>query len=231
MKRLLRLLVISLLTPLSSLLEISCTQDTYDKGDGTYSMMRGDFAEAQVGADKKIVSITTDDDESLPLSQPYTASWIAKADTFYRCMLYYNKVEDKQGRSTAEVISLGQVPCANLVRMADFKHEYRSDPVKLQSAWMSKSGKYLNLHLQLMVGATDDTTAVHQIALLCDTIITHADSTRTCSILLHHDQNRQPEYYSSDAYISLPVSRIPVDTFRLSLNTYQGPVVKTLSKR
>jgi hypothetical protein len=131
----------------------------------------------------------------------------------------------------AEVISMGLVPCASLVRLADFKQAYKSDPVKLQSVWMSKSGKYLNMHLQLMVGTPEDTSAVHQIALLRDTIITHADSTRTCSILLYHDQNRQPEYYSSDAWLSLPVSRMTVDSFRVSLNTYQGPVVKTLSKR
>lgn len=226
MKRLFRLLVFSLLTSHSSLLVTSCTQDTYDKGDGKYSLMRGDFAEAIVNSSKQVTKIVTDDGEELPLTSPFTAKWVAKADTSYRCMLYYNKVDGK-----AEVISMGLVPCASLVRLADFKQAYKSDPVKLQSVWMSKSGKYLNMHLQLMVGTPEDTSAVHQIALLRDTIITHTDSTRTCSILLHHDQNRQPEYYSSDAWLSLPVSRMTVDSFRVSLNTYQGPVVKTLSKR
>ena len=215
-----------LITVLFAAVVVACTQDTYDKGEGAYSLMRGDFAEANVNGNREVVSITTDDGETLPLQPLYTAKWVARPDTVYRCMLYYNKVDGK-----AEVISMGLVPCASLVRLADFKQAYKSDPVKLQSVWMSKSGKYLNMHLQLMVGTPEDTSAVHQIALLRDTIITHADSTRTCSILLHHDQNRQPEYYSSDAWLSLPVSRMTVDSFRVSLNTYQGPVVKTLSKR
>ena len=212
MKRLFRLLVFSLLVT-------SCTQDTYDKGDGKYSLMRADFVEANSNTQKEIDRITTDDGDILSASKPFKVKFVNTPDSVYRCVLYYN------------VISMGLVPCASLVRLADFKQTYKSDPVKLQSVWMSKSGKYLNMHLQLMVGTPEDTSAVHQIALLRDTIITRADSTRTCSILLHHDQNRQPEYYSSDAWLSLPVSRMTVDSFRVSLNTYQGPVVKTLSKR
>ena len=38
---------------------LSCTQDGYDKGDGIYSYLRGDFIEAVVGADKTLVSLTT----------------------------------------------------------------------------------------------------------------------------------------------------------------------------
>ena len=62
--------VISYLLPLTSYLLISCTQDGYDKGNGQYSYLRGDFVEAQAGRDQKIVSLTTDDGENLPLSQP-----------------------------------------------------------------------------------------------------------------------------------------------------------------
>ena len=75
----------------------SCTQDAYDKGEGKYSLMRGDFVEAQVDANKQIVSITTDDGDHLPLVNPYPAKWITKGDTIYRCMLYYNKVESEKG--------------------------------------------------------------------------------------------------------------------------------------
>ena len=67
-----------------------CEQDAYEKGEGRYSLMRGDFAEAQVNGNKQVMSIITDDGEQLPLTEPYTAKWIAKADTVYRCMLYYN---------------------------------------------------------------------------------------------------------------------------------------------
>ena len=233
MKKLFHILFAFILTAHFSLLYLSCTQDGYEKGDGVYSLMQGDFVEAQVGADKKMVSLTTDDGVTLPLTQPYTASWITKADTLYRCMLYYNKTKDAQGRIAAEIISISPVPCASLVSLSKFrsKRELKTDPVKLQSVWMSKSGKYLNMHLQLMIGNPDDTTAIQQIAMVCDTVYAYPDSTRTCSIILHHDQNHQLEYYSTDAWLSLPVTGLPVDTFRLSVNTYSGPVVKTIPFR
>ena len=153
----------------------SCTQDAYDKGEGKYSQMRGDFVEAQIDASKQIVSITTDDDEMLPLVNPYSANWITKGDTLYRCMLYYNKVETAKGKYAAEVLSVGQVPCPSLKHWADFKEKYRTDPVKFESLWLSKSGKYLNLYMLLKTGVTEDTTAVHRLAFISDTIMVNND--------------------------------------------------------
>lgn len=231
MKKIIRILSVIIVSCHLAIANVSCTQDGYDKGDGVYSLMQGDFVEAQVDASKKLISLTTDDGVTMPLTQPYAARWITTADTVYRCMLYYNKVKDSQGRTAAEIVSISPVPCASLVSLSKFKSKLKTDPVKLQSVWMSKSGKYLNMYLQLMIGNPEDTSAVQQIAMVCDTVFTYPDSTRTCSIVLHHDQNRQPEYYSTDAWLSLPVSSLPMDSFRLAVNTYSGPVVKTLPFR
>ena len=215
---------------LFSLLSIvsSCTQDAYDKGEGKYSLMRGDFAEALTDASKQIVSITTDDDEMLPLVNPYSANWITKGDTLYRCMLYYNKVETAKGKYAAEVLSVGQVPCPSLKHWADFKEKYRTDPVKFESLWLSKSGKYLNLYMLLKTGVTEDTTAVHRLAFISDTIMVNNDETRSHHIVLHHDQNKVPEYYSTKVYVSIPVSAIAADSVSIWMNTYDGPVSRTL---
>ena len=70
MKYLLRLLVIILVA--------SCTQDAYEKGEGAYSLMRGDFAEANVNSNREVTSITTDDGEILPLTSLATAQWISR---------------------------------------------------------------------------------------------------------------------------------------------------------
>ena len=231
MKKIIRILSVIIVSCHLAIANVSCTQDGYDKGDGVYSLMQGDFVEAQVDASKKLISLTTDDGVTMPLTQPYAARWITTADTIYRCMLYYNKVKHVQGRTAAEIVSISPVPCASLVSLSKFKSKLKTDPVKLQRVWMSKSGKYLNMCLQLMIGNPEDTSAVQQIALVCDTVFTYPDSTRTCSIVLHHDQNRQPEYYSTDAWLSLPVSSLPMDSFRLAVNTYSGPVVKTLPFR
>ena len=140
MKRLfsiLPFLIICCLTFLTS----SCTQDTYEKGEGKYSLMRGDFVEARTDANKQVVSMTTDDGDLLPLVKPYSAKWITTADTIYRCMLYYNKVEQHQGQYAAEVLSMGQVPCVTIKPLSDFDKEFRTDPVKFESIWLSKSGE------------------------------------------------------------------------------------------
>ena len=39
----------------------SCTNDAYDKGDGEYSMMTAEMADAHVGTDKKVDYAVTDD--------------------------------------------------------------------------------------------------------------------------------------------------------------------------
>ena len=151
--------------------------------------------------------------------------------TTYRCMLYYNKVKDQSGRFQADVISIGQVPCPRIIPLSEFEKELKTDPVKFESMWLSRSGKYLNLSLQLMSGHTDDTTAVHQLSFVSDTLMTHRDNTRTLHVCLHHDQHQVPEYYSVQAYVSLLVDSIKADSIHFTVNTYNGPVVKTLLLR
>lgn len=220
MKHLLRLLVIILVA--------SCTQDAYEKGEGAYSLMRGDFAEANVNSNREVTSITTDDGEILPLTSLATAQWISRPDTIYRCMLYYNKVKAADGKLAAEVVSLGRVPCLYVKPLTSFEKTYKDDPVKFESIWNSKSGKYLNLHLQLKTGYTEDSTAIQKLDVVTDSLISYPGGRRTLSLLLYHDQGNVPEYYSTQAYVSIPTTALAVDSIRLYINTYSGPVIKTL---
>ncbi len=220
MKKLLFLIVASLV--------YGCTQDAYDKGEGAYSLMRGDFAEANVNSNREVISITTDEGETLPLQTYHTAKWIARPDTIYRCMLYYNKVKANDGKPMAEVISLGRVHCLQVIPLSEFE-DYRDDPVKFESIRKSKSGKNLNLRIQLKTGYTEDTTAIQKLAFVSDDVIAHPDGRRTLSVRLHHDQGGVPEYYSTQAYLSIPTVDLLVDSVCFYLNTYSGAVVKTLS--
>ena len=216
---------------LTSSLLTSCTQDAYEKGEGEYSLMRGDFAEANVNSNREVTSITTDEGETLPLTILQKAQWISRPDTIYRCMPYYNKVKSADGKPAAEVISLGKVPCLYIKPLSVLDKNYKDDPVKFESLWLSKSGKYLNLHLQLKTGYTEDSTAVQKLDVVSDSLITYPNGRRTLSVLLYHDQANVPEYYSTQAYVSLPTTGLGVDSIRLYINTYSGPVVKTLSIR
>ena len=229
--RLVLTIVFSHLLPLTSHLLLSCTQDTYDKGDGPYSLMRGDFAEVKVGTDKKIVSFTTDDGETLSLSQSYTAKWITRPDTVYRGMLYYNKVRDSKGQYVAEVISVGEVPCPMVIPLAEMEIPMKTDPVKFESAWLSKSGRYLNLSFSLMTGSVEEEEALHMLRVVQDEVTDHPDGTRTCHLCLYHDQAGVPEYYSVKAYASILTSQIPADSVCISINTYKGIVTKTFELR
>ena len=213
-------IVSSFLLPLSSFLFISCSQDVYDKGEGQYSWLRGDFAEAVVNSDQLITKIVTDDGDEMPLTAPYTAKWVTKADTTYRCMLYYNKVENQ-----AEVLSMGQVPCAAIKSVQEFGKKVVTDPVTFESTWMSKTGRYLNLSILVKTGVTDDTTAAQSLAIVSDTLITHPDHKKIRHLILHHDQGNVPEYYSTQVYISIPTERIDADSVRISINSYDGEVV------
>ena len=175
MKKFLQLIVI--ITVLCS-----CSKDAYEKGEGKYSLMRGDFAEAIVNSSKQVTGIITDDGDEFTLIAPYTAKWVTTADTTYRCMLYYNKMADK-----AEVLSMGQVPCVGIAPLSKFDHRLVTDPVKFESTWMSKSGRYLNLSLLLKTGVTDDSTAVQNLAIVSDTVITHPDNKRIRHLILHNE--------------------------------------------
>ena len=227
MKSFLRLIVIIILNSQLSILNSSCTQDGYDKGEGQYSYLRGDFVEAYIGADKNMVSLMTDEGESLPLSQPYTAKWITRSDTVYRCMLYYNKVRDSKGQTVAEPISVGEVPCPVITPLSELEVEMKTDPVKFESVWMSKTGKYINLSFALKTGTTGDDEAIHTLRVVQDTTMTNPDGSRTSYLRLFHDQGGVPDYYSTQVYASIITSEISADSVRITINTYKGIVEKS----
>ena len=227
MKRLFRLIVI-LISHFSFLVSYSsCTQDAYEKGEGKYSLMRADFVEARANAQKEIDQIITDEGEQLPASKPFTAKLVVTPDSVYRCVLYYNKVRGEKGQDVFEPISIGSVPCPKITPISELNKEMKTDPVKFESAWLSKTGKYLNLSFYLMTGTTDDEKATQTLHVIQDTIMTHSDATRTCYLRLYHDQAGIPEYYSSQVYASILTSQIEADSVNLTINTYKGLVTKT----
>ena len=142
-------------------------------------------------------------------------------------MLYYNKVREANGQYVAEPISIGEVPCPIITPLAELEVPMKTDPVKFESAWMSRSGRYLNLNPIVMTGTQDEEVAIQKLSIVQDTIITNPDATQTCYLRVFHDQGGVPEYYSAHAYASIITSQIPADSVRLSINTYSGVVEKT----
>ena len=171
MKRILKVITI-LICQLSIVNLSSCTTDSYDKGQGKYSLMQAELVDMTINADKQGTAFVTDADERFSLTPVVTASWIQTADTTYRAMLYFNVLSG----NTAEPVSVGTVP--TLRAREHWKiNDPKEDPIGLESAWLGKNGKYLNLGILLKTGQVDGEDGVHTIGLAQDTILVNTDGT------------------------------------------------------
>lgn len=195
----------------------ACEIDAYEKGEGKYSLLTADFVEATIGSDRYVSYVETDEGQRLIPEPKLTANWIEKSDTTYRAVLYYKKRNDGK----AEAVSFSRVGVLiPFDTLATTKGEsMKTDPLHVESAWKSTNGKYLNLRLRLMTGATESEQARHTIGILRDTMMTtptHAYFT------LYHNQGGCPEYYSQVAYACLPLSMVAADSVTITINTYDG---------
>lgn len=207
---------------LVSLLLFSCTNDSYEKGEGKYSLMEAELVELTIDSEKQGTAFVTDDGNRFTLTPPASASWIETADTVYRAALYFNRLSN----TTAEPIAVGAVP--TLRPREHWKIEQqKQDPLGVESAWVSKNGKYVNLGLLLKTGVEDDSDAVHTIGLAQDTVLIHADNSRTAVYRLLHDQGGVPRYYTIRRYASILLpDTARIDTVRLIVTTDDGTLTR-----
>lgn len=203
----------NILCLLAVIVATACTQDSYEKGEGAYSQMMAQLADAHVNSDKRVDYIDTDEGEHLVLNRSAAASFITKADTTYRVSFYYRMVDGK-----AEPLSLGRVPVVTPKSIQQMK----TDPVRLESMWIGKSKKYLNMGFYVMTGKPDVDSLKQVLGCRRDTLITNIDGTRTLRLTFYHDQGGVPEYYSQRVYLSIPIQGIKADSVWLNVNTYEG---------
>ena len=193
---------------------LSCEIDSYDKGEGRYSLLTAEMADVRTDASGYASTAVTDDGTQLTIEPRTSVRWMQKADTVYRALLYYNNVGDGK----AKVVSISRVGV--LYPSDSISTGMKTHPLHLESVWMSKNRKYLNLRLRLLVGSTDDDKAHQTIGLLADSI-----SPGHRRLTLYHDQGDIPEYYSSTTYASIPLHAVGADTLTLVVNTYDNGVV------
>lgn len=197
----------------------SCTADVYDKGEGEYSLMLAEMADVHVGGDLRADYFVTDDDERVPLATPLTVSWMKTPDSTYRAVTYFSRTA-----AGADLMGLNRVGVAEPRKRDSLK----TDPVRFESLWMGHNGQYLNVSIYLMTGAASDEKAIHRLGCNDDTLMANADGTTTQCLTLYHDQGGMPEYYSQRTYVSIPMKRIMADSVRITINTYDGAVKKSL---
>lgn len=215
------------LTVLAILALTACTTDSYDKGEGKYSLMQAELVDLTINGQKEASAFVLDDGSRFSLTPPVTASWIQTADTVYRAVLYFNKLSE----TTAESVSLGSVPTLRAIHHWQMK-EQPEDPLGVESAWLSKNEKYLNLGILLKTGQAEGNDGTQKIALVQDTIRINDDQTRTACFRLLHDQLGVPEYYTSRRFVSILLpDTVQLDTIRLTLPTYEGKKERLFSLR
>ena len=201
----------------------SCETDSYEKGEGRYSLLQADFANLTVDNEKRGVSFVTDEGESYLLSNPLKTSWIETADTVYRTYLYYNKEDNGK----ADIKSIGILPTLIARDAKDFKRQPQ-DPLGVESSWLTRDSKYINMGLLLKNGRDDNgKEGIHALALALDEVRQNDDQTHTAYYRLLHEQGEAPEYYTNRRYVCilLPTEERP-DSVCLTVNTYDGVVVK-----
>jgi len=205
----------------SLLLAISlyaCSVDSYDKGDGENSLLQAEMADIHFDGNKRADFMVTDEDERLTIRNPFTNKSVTTADSTYRFVAYYSK-----NGNEAEVTGVNKVAVTVPKRIKDMA----TDPVQFESMWMSKTRRYLNVSIYIMLGTTDDEKAIQTLGCNVDTLMTNDNDTRTLRLTLYHDQGGVPEYYSQRTYISIPLQGTDADSVSLTINSYKGKVEKT----
>lgn len=233
MKRLL-ILMLPLLTGALA----ACDTDSYDSGTGEYSLMTGDLVDVYTDDDGYISSFVTDDDTEYQLTQRMKASFASSPDSVYRALLYYNLVEGSD--YLAEPVSIGEVAVLSIFTPDSIERQ-NTDPIDLESVWMSKNNKYVNMGIYIKVGTSDDIIDYQTIGMMRDSTVANADGTYTLYLTLYHSQGDVPEYYSQKYYLSMrtddlvagvvlhaydhEITTIMADTVSISFNTYDDGVV------
>ncbi len=206
----------------------SCSNTSYEEGDSKFSYLRTDFADATTDSQGRLSAATTDDGVSLTFTRPMQTSWSNAADSLCRVLLNYNMYANGADSNVVEPLAAKIVYTLQPAKPS-VQTQAATDPVSLVSAWKSKNGNYVNLRLGLKTGKASGDQR-QSIGLALDSTVTSDGSTTYCLRFLH-SQGGVPEYYTTDAYVSIPIKQMTTGSkVRLSLNTYNGWVTREFTR-
>lgn len=207
----------------------SCSNTSYEEGDSKLSYLRTDFADATTDSQGRLSAATTDDGVSLTFTHPMQTSWSNAADSLCRVLLNYNMYANGSDSNVVEPLAAKIVYTLQPAKPS-VQTQAATDPVSLVSAWKSKNGNYVNLRLGLKTGKASGDDQRQSIGLALDSTVTSDGSTTYCLRFLH-SQGGVPEYYTTDAYVSIPIKQMTTGSkVRLSLNTYNGWVTREFTR-
>lgn len=136
-------------------------------------------------------------------------------DTTYRVRALYTVEDDK--------VWLTNYSSVLTVEVAKYKEEsVITDPVSVVACW--QGGNYINLRLSLK----GTTKGVHYFGFHQTGDVENPDGSHTLQVVLLHDQNNDPLYYSLEDYLSLPLRPLDStltagrDSIRITIQTFDG---------
>ncbi len=204
----------------TALLFTSCMKEDDDAID--LSKLQADFAMLTTNSEAMTVGFLTDDNVYRTLAEPMNISG-AKADTTYREFVYYYETSN----SYVKLYGFSSVYVCE-PKAEDNYEEIKTDPVGLQSIWLSNNNSYINLTLYVMTGYSSSSGDTDQII----DIIRSTDEERggITKLTLYHDQNNIAEYYSSTVYLSIPVKGNfeSGEAVNIEVNTYSDGEVSNI---
>jgi len=145
------------------------------------------------------------------------------ADTTYRILALYLPTDDH----TASLTNYAQVLAPALYTYSD--EVITTDPLQVIACWRGRD--YINLR----IGIKGSSTGGHRFGFHNAGIAENADSSCTLRIILLHDQNDDPQYFTRNLYISLPLRSLPErlqtgrDSISLSAQTFDGTFQQTFA--
>lgn len=199
----------------------ACKNENYKEGDGRYSYLTADFAEAHTDANKALTYMVNDAGDTLRFTQRRQLKSLNVADTAYRALVYYNRKV-----TGAEFINLSLIP----VVAPAVDPGAVSDPLTFKSAWISKNKKYLNIGFAVKTGQGSEEKTTQRVGMVCDSVGVAPNGHRVLYLRMTHSQNGVPQYYSVRSYLSIPLQALSTGTIiHLRIRDYQRWITKNFS--
>ena len=178
------------------LLLLSCKNDSYESGDSRYSYLRADFCMRHTSDKGAIDYLLIDGGDTVRIATPVKLNWASKADSLYRALVYYDVITRQMFSATSVLVThpVSKQRAATL----------STDAITVESTW--EGGGYFNVAFNVKTGQTDEKQKAQQVGLVVDTIIKHDNGAPDdIYLMLTHNQNGQPEYYTVRGYLSTPL--------------------------
>lgn len=187
--------------------------------DYVYPSVVTEFIGAQTDNNGTISQLITDNGTIYSVLQRDGLGGLV-ADTLYRTISIYEPItqENSEG-NIAQLYSCQLVLSVNPLPVSDFKGNIKTDPVDIQSIWLS--GEYLNMILLVQYKELS-----HLYHFVDEGITSDQSETQTLNLRLFHDRNNDYEAFTKQVYLSVPLKNYlqllrKGDKIRFNLNTYK----------